>query len=233
MKNHEWVDGKLLQTNKKYSHLKLKQKEKIYQWMYESYRAAVQRLGHYPESKDADDILFPVLDRIEEAEIWIPDHEVYKHYRSIESNLKKRLKREQMQTLLGVQTIEPIDQAFSVCKVEDYSGVNVDQSFCFTGRTDEEKSLVCQADRVPDNVISREDGWRAFRICGELDFSLIGVLARISKILANNQIGIFVISTFNTDYILMKEESFGKALSVLKNAGYKIKNTDETEEATC
>lgn len=229
MKNHEWVDGKLLQTNKKYSHLKLKQKEKIYQWLYEAYRDAVHRLGHYPESKDTDNILLPVLDRIEKAEIWIPDHEVYKHYRSIESNLKKRLKREQMQTLVSVQTIEALDPVFSVCKVEDYAGVNVDQPFCFTGRTDEEKSLVCPVDQVPENTISREDGWRALRICGELDFSLIGVLARISKILANQQIGIFAISTFNTDYILVKTESFEKALSVLKNAGYKIKGKDETE----
>ncbi len=43
MRNHEWVNGKLLQTNKKYSHLKLKQKEKIYQWMYDSYRKAPDR----------------------------------------------------------------------------------------------------------------------------------------------------------------------------------------------
>ena len=154
---------------------------------------------------------------------------MYKHYRSVESNLRKRLKREQMQTIQAVQTIEPLDPVFSVCKVEDYAGVNVDQPFCFTGRTDEEKSLVCPVDQVPGNTVSRDDRWRAFRICGKLDFSLIGVLARISKILANNQIGIFAISTFNTDYILMKEESFKKVLSVLKSAGYKMKSTDETE----
>ena len=131
------------------------------------------------------------------------------------------------------QMIEPVDQVFTVCKVEDYSGVDFESPFCFTGRTDEEKSLVCPADQVPDNTIGREDGWRAFRICGELDFSLIGILARISGILADHRIGIFAISTFNTDYILMKEESFEKALSVQQNAGYRIKNTDETEEITC
>ncbi len=138
-----------------------------------------------------------------------------------------------LQTLLGVQTIEPIDQVFSVCKVEDYTEVNVDQPFCFTGRTDEEKSLVCPVNEVPGNTISREDGWRAFRICGALDFNLIGILARISRILANNEIGIFAISTFNTDYILVKEENFEKAISALKNAGYKIKNAKETEGTTC
>ncbi len=120
--------------------------------------------------------------------------------------------------------VEALAPVFAVCKVEDYTGVNVDQPFCFTGRTDEEKSLVCPVAQVPENTISREDGWRAFRLCGELDFSLIGVLARISRILANNQIGIFAISTFNTDYILVKEESFEKALSVLKNAGYSLRH---------
>ena len=45
MKNHEWVDGKLLQTNKKYSHLKHKQKERIYQWMYDAYKSAYKKSG--------------------------------------------------------------------------------------------------------------------------------------------------------------------------------------------
>ena len=67
-----------------------------------------------------------------------------------------------------------------------------------------------------------EDGWRAFRIQGVLDFSLIGILADISRILAENKIGIFAISTFNTDYILTKEENYQKALDVLSRAGYTI-----------
>ena len=112
-------------------------------------------------------------------------------------------------------TLEPLELPFSVCKVTDYSGIEVDQPFVFTGRTDEEKSLVCPTELVPDNTLARDDGWRAFRICGQLDFSLIGILARISKILAENAIGIFAISTYNTDYILTKEENFEKALTVL------------------
>ena len=86
---------------------------------------------------------------------------------------------------------------------------------------------------MPANAVSREDGWRAFRICGELDFSLIGVLARISGILADQRIGIFAISTFNTDYILMKEENFEKAMSALKNAGYRVRSSEETEGSPC
>lgn len=111
--------------------------------------------------------------------------------------------------------IEKIDVSLSVCKVKDYSQVDLSQDFCFIGKTDCENSLVCATDCVPTNTIEREDGWRAFRIVGTLDFSLIGILSKISTILANEKIGIFAISTFNTDYILVKAENFEKALSAL------------------
>lgn len=124
-------------------------------------------------------------------------------------------------------TLEPLNIPFSVCKVIDYTGINIDQLFVFTGRTDEEKSLVCPTEQAPENTIVQDDGWRAFRICGELDFSLIGILAGISKILAENAIGIFAISTYNTDYILTKEKNFEKAIKVLADAGYEI-DSDET-----
>ena len=67
----------------------------------------------------------------------------------------------------------------------------------------------------------RDDGWRAFRVEeGPLDFSLVGILARISAVLAENQIGIFAVSTFNTDYILVKKDNFPKAQKALISAGY-------------
>ena len=119
-------------------------------------------------------------------------------------------------------TIEPLAAAFSVCKVPDYSGIDIDQPFVFTGRTDEEKSLVCPVELVPENATARDDGWRAFRISVQMDFALIGILARISKILADHGIGIFAVSTFDTDYILTKEENFGKALAALAQEGYRI-----------
>ena len=111
--------------------------------------------------------------------------------------------------------IKAIGRDFSVCKVKDYSKVNLDAEFCFTGKTDEEKSLVCLTEDVPDNTIEREDGWKAFRIEGILDFSLIGILSPISALLAENEIGIFAISTYNTDYILVKEKNYLKAKELL------------------
>ncbi len=118
--------------------------------------------------------------------------------------------------------IKRLEYNFSVCKVADYSKVNLESAYCFIGKTDEERSLVCLTEDVPDNVTECDKGWKAFRIQGVLDFSLIGVLSKISTLLAENNIGIFAVSTYNTDYILTKRESFEKAISVLKNAGYKI-----------
>lgn len=119
-------------------------------------------------------------------------------------------------------TIQRIYGGFSVCKVEDHTGIDLGREFCFTGKTDEEYSLVCRTEDVPDRVLERNDGWRAFRIKGVLDFSLIGVLSKIATLLAEHEIGIFVVSTYNTDYILTKEENYDKALQLLADAGYQI-----------
>lgn len=115
-----------------------------------------------------------------------------------------------------------IDTEFTVCKVEDYSEIELGQPFVFTGATDEEKSLVCPTALVPSNTTEREDGWKAFRIEGVLDFSLIGILSKISTLLAENGIGIFAISTFNTDYVLTKTKDFERAIKALESAGYEI-----------
>ena len=118
--------------------------------------------------------------------------------------------------------IEPLIIDFSVCKVTDYCKIDFDQPFIFIGKTDTEKSLVCPTEMVPDNVISQEDGWKAFRICGKLDFSLVGILAGITEVLAKKRIEVFVVSTYDTDYVLIKSEKFGVALNALQDEGYKI-----------
>ncbi|MBQ8089352.1 MAG: ACT domain-containing protein [Pyramidobacter sp.] len=118
--------------------------------------------------------------------------------------------------------IKPLDYELSVCKVADVSQLDLSQGFFFIGRTDEELSLVCETSRVPPCTTARDDGWKAFRIQGVLDFSLIGILAKISALLAENGVGIFAVSTYNTDYILVKEPQFETALSVLARSGYEI-----------
>ncbi|MCC8048681.1 MAG: ACT domain-containing protein [Oscillospiraceae bacterium] len=118
--------------------------------------------------------------------------------------------------------LKTLDDNFTVCKVKDFSLVNIDAEYCFIGKTDEEKSLVCLTADVPSNVIERDDGWKGFRIQGILDFSLIGILSKISTILAEEDIPIFAMSTYNTDYVLLKEENYQKALGILEHCGYNI-----------
>ncbi len=69
--------------------------------------------------------------------------------------------------------LKVIDKEFSVCKVSDFSEIDTGQPYIFTGSTDEERSLVCPTELVPGNTIERNDGWKAFRIEGVLDFSLM------------------------------------------------------------
>ena len=110
----------------------------------------------------------------------------------------------------------------TVCKAESMKDIDTDAEFFFIGKTDEELSLVCRTEDVPANTAARDDGWRGFRIQGVLDFSLIGILSKLSGILADNKIGIFAVSTYNTDYILVKAENFERAMEVLEAAGYTV-----------
>ena len=118
--------------------------------------------------------------------------------------------------------LKKIDYNLTVCKVRDVSDIDTTAEFFFIGKTDEELSLVCKTEDTPVDTIERDDGWKSFRIQGTLDFSLIGILSKLSGILANHKIGIFAVSTYNTDYILVKEENYAKALEVLDNEGYTI-----------
>ena len=118
--------------------------------------------------------------------------------------------------------LKKIDLALTVCKVTELSKINLNADFFFIGKTDEELSLVCKTEDTPQDTVERDDGWRGFRIQGVLDFSLIGILSKLSGILAEYKIGIFAVSTYNTDYILVKEESYDKALTVLASEGYTI-----------
>lgn len=117
--------------------------------------------------------------------------------------------------------IELLSQKFAVCKLHSCSDIIL-EPMTFLEYTDEEISFVCPEDKVPDDTIEVETGWCAFRFTGILDFSLIGILAPVSAILAENKIGIFVISTFNTDYVLVKHGSYARAINLLSEAGYRI-----------
>lgn len=118
--------------------------------------------------------------------------------------------------------LEKIKHRLTVCKVPELSGFDMSAGFYFIGRTDEELSLVCRTEDTPAGTTAREDGWRGFRVQGTLDFSLTGILARLSGILAAREIGIFAVSTYNTDYILVKKENYARALEALAAEGYTV-----------
>ena len=118
--------------------------------------------------------------------------------------------------------LKKIDHKLTVCKITDVTSINLESDFYFIGKTDEELSLVCKTEDTPQNTVERDDGWRGFRIQGILDFSLIGILSKLSGILAEHKIGIFAVSTYDTDYILVKEENYEHALSVLTSEGYTV-----------
>ena len=113
--------------------------------------------------------------------------------------------------------LKKIPHNLTICKLSNISEIDLNKEFYFIGRTDEEISLVCKTEDTPVNTIQRDDGWRGFRIEGILDLSLVGILSKLSGILAENNIGIFAVSTYNTDYILVKEEQYDDAMHILSN----------------
>jgi len=118
--------------------------------------------------------------------------------------------------------LKQLPYVFSVCKITDISQVDFTKEFVFLSKTDDEISLVCESSYAPLNLTACEPGWRALKISGILDFGMIGVIAGISKIAEEVGISIFVISTYNTDYILIKAENFDECVHTLALNGYAI-----------
>lgn len=87
--------------------------------------------------------------------------------------------------------------------------------------SDGEVSLVCEQDKAPEGC-KMEAGWRALKIKGPLDFSLVGILADVSAVLAQAEVSIFAVSTYETDYVLVRQESLERALQALETHGHMI-----------
>lgn len=118
--------------------------------------------------------------------------------------------------------LEILRTPLSVIQVADFNGLELSISPLFIANTEDERSIVLPTEKVPAITVNREDGWRALKIAGVLDFSLVGILAKIASLLAEQKISIFAVSTYNTDYILIKEDKLAKTISVLGDAGYTI-----------
>ena len=112
---------------------------------------------------------------------------------------------------------------FSVCRLapdQDIPGWAVGEIFSVT-RTPEELSIVCLQDVVPDHI-NRESDWRCLRVVGPLEFSMVGVIASLTGTLATADISVFVVSTFDTDLLLVKEVDLAAAIAALKAVGHDV-----------
>ncbi|MBQ4639877.1 MAG: ACT domain-containing protein [Clostridia bacterium] len=118
--------------------------------------------------------------------------------------------------------IKQLNFPITVCQVEKAEMLDMRREFYFVGKTEEEISLVCKTEDVPQYTLRREDGWLGFFIDGTLDFSLVGILANIAGLLSQRGISIFALSTYNTDYVLVKKEHFRDALDILAAHGYTL-----------
>lgn len=118
-KNHKQIDGRLIQTNKKYSQLKLKQKELIASWMYEETKAYYDQYEKIPEGEICSDIVERIYDRIETAGIWIPFGEVYRRYMKRRADITRKVKRE-----LGQSVHKESEPAcfMNLCMIQDEDG---------------------------------------------------------------------------------------------------------------
>ena len=120
-------------------------------------------------------------------------------------------------------TLQIMDDCLSICKLDSSAGYldwawvcNDSSAFISVTRTKDELSIVCPERLVPRSV-QAEYGWKGLKVKGQLDFSLTGILSSIAKPLADNEISIFAISTYNTDYILIKQEDIKAAVGVLSS----------------
>ncbi len=121
-------------------------------------------------------------------------------------------------------TLHVLEERFAVCRLAPSDPVPLwawSGAFASVTRTPAELSIVCLASAVPDGV-ARSDGWRALQVQGPLDFSLVGILAALSAVLAHVEVSLFAVSTYDTDYLLVREGELGKAVAALRGAGHEI-----------
>ena len=117
-----------------------------------------------------------------------------------------------------------LKEKYGVCRLDKNEHIpnwGVDGELYSITKTEDELSIVCLQDNIPENIQCEKD-WRVLKIEGPLDFSLVGILAEISNLMAKNSISIFAISTYDTDYILVKEKDIEKAVMVLVNDRYDV-----------
>jgi hypothetical protein len=124
-----------------------------------------------------------------------------------------------------------LSETLSICRLEKNAPLPewaLTGGFSSITRTAEELSVVCPQDQVPPGI-RKQDGWKALQVEGPLDFSLTGVLASLTEPLAKEGISAFAISTYDTDYLLVKKEQLEGAIQALQEEGYELKEVGSSE----
>lgn len=123
-----------------------------------------------------------------------------------------------------ILTMKLLKERYGVCRLDKTELIpewSKNSDFFSITRTADELSIVCSQDNIPNDIKCEKD-WRMLKIQGPLDFSLIGILASISTVLAQKGISIFAISTYDTDYILVKNKDIDNAIEALIKERYEV-----------
>lgn len=121
-------------------------------------------------------------------------------------------------------TLSILPDRFAVCRLDpcaDLPAWGLQGDFFAVTRTREELSIVCREAQVPGDI-RRQSGWRALKVKGPLDFALTGILAGLANILAQANISLFAISTYDTDYLLVGEKDLPAVVRALQEAAYQV-----------
>ena len=118
--------------------------------------------------------------------------------------------------------LEVLKNVFNIYKLKDNNITLPKILPYFITESEDEFSLVCDNTIIPSNIVAKQEGYKAIKIKGELDFSLIGIIAEISTILSRKDISVFVVSSYNTDYILVRENKIEEAITELVLKGYSV-----------
>lgn len=125
-----------------------------------------------------------------------------------------------------VLTMKLLKEKYGVCRLDKIDSIPTwvkNSEFYSITKTSDELSIVCNQQDIPNDIKCEKD-WRILKIIGPLDFALIGILASISTILAQKGISIFAVSTYDTDYILVKDSDIDNAIEALVNENYEVIN---------
>lgn len=126
-----------------------------------------------------------------------------------------------------------LNDTFAVCRLAPNSAIPtwaVNSTFSSITRTPDELSIVCRQSDVPGGI-AREEGWRCLKVQGPLAFELTGVLASLGSTLARAGVSIFAVSTFDTDYIFVRENDLTRSVQSLLEAGHSVRQSNSSEES--